>query len=479
MSRSRCLYAPCTPRTRTVSTQPNLLIIMCDELRAQGQGYYGHPTIQTPHLDHLAQTGAAFEHAVSNCPICMPARSAVLSGQYARTCTGMLNNTVHRTTEGGWIMPQWPSDGRKHLPDPTLPEILRNRGYQTAAIGKWHVECWPDAIGFDHYNIPAHQHAHSAQWFCEDGGPPLSPPGYSVDYEADRVCAYLEKQANQDAPFFLYYNISPPHMPLADAPEKYLKMYSRDDVVLRDNVDLDTPLPRQTQQFLTYLWDYRYYRDHLPYTRDLPPGFDLRDLIALYMGLTTWVDDTAGRVLDKLKQLSLEDDTTVVFTSDHGDNLGSHQIMGKGTLNEESIRIPMHLRGPGIANQKISQQVGSLVDLAPTLLELAGIQPPSHMQGRSLAPVLKGDRPCLDEPWAYIETEKDGIGLRTPDRMIQAPWSTAAPQIDPTRCLVTDLTQDPYQLAPTEVTPSDSNDLTEQIHRLHRWHENTPWKTPH
>ena len=143
----------------TAASSPNLLYIMCDELRWCELGCYGHPTVRTPNLDRLAARGTRFETAVSNCAICMPARSIALSGQYARSCCGMLTNVAWHPEEGGWIMPQWPTDTRPHLPHPTLPELLQKAGYRTGALGKWHVEAWPDAIGFAHFVIPAHQPA--------------------------------------------------------------------------------------------------------------------------------------------------------------------------------------------------------------------------------------------------------------------------------------------------------------------------------
>ncbi len=247
--------------------------------------HHPHPTYHA-----FAQSGTRFDTAVSNCPICMPARSIVISGQYARTCTGMLTNVCwpHGESEVPFAvagMPQWPTQRRRHLPDPNFPELLQHAGYRTAAIGKWHIEAWPDAVGFDHYFIPAHHHAHTAQWICDNGQRLVAPQGYSVDAKFERVEAFLNERPNDD-PFFLYYNISPPHMPLADAPLHYVGMYRRDEVIRRDNIPSAYQPTRD--QILTYLWDYRYYRDRLPFTRELPhDGFDLDDLTAMYMGLVT------------------------------------------------------------------------------------------------------------------------------------------------------------------------------------------------
>lgn len=403
--------------------KPNILLCLCDQLRAFEVGCYGHPHIRTPHLDRLAAEGARFETAVSNNPVCMPARSIVLSGQHSRTCCrGQLGNTALHPREGGSaIMPQYPRGDRLHLPEQTLPEALHAAGYHAAAVGKWHIEAWPDKVGFDHYVIPRVHHCYSAQAYVEDGGGEFAPPGWSVDYEVGRVERYLDARQRDGRPFFLFYNVSPPHMPLADAPEKYLSMYSEADAVIRPNVDLSAPVRRQDWEFRTYLWDFRYYRDGLPCTRLLPEGFNLRRLTAMYMGLTSWVDDAVGAALAALDRTDLARDTLVVFASDHGDNLGSFGRMGKSTLNEESIRVPLLVRGPGVTGGRVLRQVASLVDLAPTLCELAGLDRPPHWQGRSLAPVLRGERDSLDADYAFIETSGDGCGLRTATHLLGLP----------------------------------------------------------
>ena len=299
--------------------------------------------------------------------------------------------------EGRVYFPQYPFAGRPHLPEATLPEILRGLGYHTAAIGKWHIHTWPHDIGFDQYVIPRMNHAHTGQSFSENGGPEFVPDGYSVDYECDRVAEFLARQANADQPFFLYYNISPPHCPMSDAPVKYTAMYRPDEIPIRPNVDLSKPLPDQDHWFKVYRWDYRYYNFHLPYTEDLPENFTLQRVIAEYYGMTTWVDDAVGRMLAALDANGLAEDTIVVFTSDHGDYLGSHGRVQKGDLHEESVRIPLIVRTPSPAAAGEGKapsptlprcdkggSVAGLVDLAPTLLDLVGARNPgTHARAQS------------------------------------------------------------------------------------------------
>ncbi len=458
---------------------PNIIFCMCDELRWCEVGCYGHPTIRTPHLDRLASQGTRFEVGISNAPICMPARSVLLSGQHARSCCGMFTNAGWpkgaRFDDAGF--PQWPTGPRNHLPDATLPELLKQAGYDTLAVGKWHIEAWPDKIGFDHYLIPAHHHANSAQWYCRDGQPLFSPPGFGVDYEVEQVGEFFRSRRLGDAPFFLYYNLCPPHMPLLDAPERYLRMYRREDVVVRANVDLTQELPRQTQQFLTYLWDYRYYRDKLPYTTKLPhEHFDLIDLTALYMGLTTWVDDTVGRMLAYLDEAGLAENTIVVFTSDHGDNLGSWQQMGKGLWRDESARVPMLVRGPGVKSNQVTHRVGSLVDWAPTFLAFAGVEQPGHMQGRSLKPTLEGASVHEADNHVIIESQAQGVALRGQRYLLGIPWTDPTRRdIKPVPSEFFDLQRDPYALMNRLGDPELSVPVQVMSTVIQQYHQQTPY----
>ncbi|MBM3495186.1 MAG: hypothetical protein FJX72_12825, partial [Armatimonadetes bacterium] len=199
--------------------KPNIVLCTCDQLRAFEIGCYGNRFVRTPNIDRLGREGVRFETAVTNYPVCMAARSVMLSGMHNRACTGGVSNVAYPTKPGDHAMPEYPEKGRPHLKQQTLPEALREAGYATTAIGKWHIHSWPQDIGFDHYVIPRVHHCHSGQSFTEDGGPEFVPPGYSVDYEAERVERFVADRAKSAQPFFLFYNISPPHCPVADAPE--------------------------------------------------------------------------------------------------------------------------------------------------------------------------------------------------------------------------------------------------------------------
>lgn len=455
--------------------QPNILVCICDQLRPFEVGCWGSPLVRTPAIDRLAREGMRFETAITNYPVCMAARSTLLSGMYNRACTGGVSNVNVPTWPGDCAMPEYPVRGRPHLPDETLPEALRAAGYHTRAIGKWHVHSWPDDVGFDRYLIPRVHHCHTGQSFTRDGGPEFVPDGYSVDFEAGEVESFLHNAARSDRPFFLYSSISPPHCPLADAPGEFLQLYDPAAVQLRPNVDPTLPLPNEDYWLRVYRYDFRYYGLKLPYTERLPEGYGLRRLIAEYCGLVTWMDAAVGRMLAALDAAGLTEDTIVVFTSDHGDNLGSHGLVQKGTPNDESIRIPLVVRWPGrVAGGAVChEQVASLIDLAPSLLALIGRAAPAAMHGVDLSPILLGAAERTPRPYAIAEMGH-GAALRTPRGMV---FAHSLPNgrglcLEPEE--VYDTWADPYQMR-NVAGPDLPEWAAEGSRRLAEWDAGTPW----
>lgn len=498
---------------------PNIVICMCDQLRAFETGCYGHPVVRTPHMDRMSNRGPWLRTACSNSPLCVPARSVLLSGQYARTCTG--------TSSGFCGFP--PSRQRVVCQEPVLPEVLREAGYRTAAVGKWHLHPAPDLLGFEQAVYPHNLHHHIGQTFYDLAGHHTEVGGFSLDFEMDQVRTFLDQQ-DPSAPFFLYYNLSPPHMPLLDAPERYTRMYHRDEVLLRENVWKDGKLVHDRDWFRSYLWDYRgnlglylnqpevlmtddyrtrkslsptypvralvkdvhdllndpdlgpAMRKRFPYLDDsILDDFDLRDLTALYYGMTSCVDDYLGQLMEALEERGQAEDTLVVFLSDHGDNLGSHHLWMKDHLYEESTRIPMLFQwGDRLPPGPVEDQVGSIVDLMPTLLGLAGLETPSSCQGANLSPVLKRETAVTGENCAFIETYRQrALGIRTPTRMFgsvmqgasEAQWG---PSEKPEEQFAFDLSLDPFQKRNLAVEAATSPEWTALRERLFRWHRETP-----
>ena len=454
-----------------MTKRPNVIICMCDQLRAFDVGCYGNEVVNTPHIDRLSANGMRFELAVTNNPVCMAARSCLLTGQYTRTCQGFLGNYNDVGTDGRPWLPEYPEEKRRFLLDPTIPEHLKAIGYETVLFGKWHVQPAPFLLGFDYSLYPRVHHRHTGQTFIENRGEGEEVQGFSVDFEAKQVREYLNEIG--DRPFFMFYNISPPHMPLDDAPDKYLYMYRAEDVPLRPNVYVNGKLPYDEHWFKVYMWDFLYYQEQEPYTEKLPERFDLRHLIARYYGLTTWVDDMVGKLMEGLQENDLTDETIVLFMSDHGDNLGSHHLFNKGRLIEESIRVPMIWSGPGIARTVNDRQVAQTIDVMPTIIDRCGGCIPDSVQGRNLSAVLSGVQDQLEESHAYIETDRGEIGLRTTDYLYGL-------QLDEEGNSTTegdsffDLNNDPYEMNNLAYTQRQKEIGAGMRSRLMHWNENTP-----
>jgi choline-sulfatase len=449
--------------------QPNIIVCMCDQLRSFEVGCYGNDVIRTPNIDKLASEGVRFETMCSNNPVCTPARSILLTGQYSRTATGTVTNVAETP----------PNSQRERLTSTTLPEALKREGYQTALIGKWHVDPHPNLVGFDYTVFPHHSHRNTGQTYFENSDEPRVVEGFAPDYEADEVKKYV--QEHKETPFFLFYNISPPHMPVADGPDAYTKMYSPDEVPLRDNVFIDGEMPYDEHWFKIYLHDYLYYLLHLPYTEELPEGFDLRDLVALYYGMTTCVDDQVGKLMTLLEEEGIAEDTLVVFLSDHGDILGSHHLFNKDRLIEEAIRVPLIYHWPvALEPSEVTEQIGCMVDLMPTVLDLVDVSVPSSVQGTNLGAVVRGEETTTGENVAYLETAHHEIGIRT-DRYTYGIQLTNG-KTEPSARMIAD---DRYQFFDRETDPLQQNNLAktdeqanvaaELRERVLAWHKTTPW----
>ena len=456
-----------------MSRAPNVVVVVCDQLRPFELGCHGGP-VPTPNIDRLSAGGVRFETAVTNNPVCMPARTCLLTGQHSRTCMGAMGN------EGG----DPPVEHRVHCPDETLPEMLRRTGWRTGLIGKWHVEPSPRALGFESSVYPLAIHRYHGQRYFTSGvlGEPVME--FGPDYEAALVGQFVRQP--RDDPFFLFYNISPPHEPIGpgEVPERYLRQFGRDDVKLRPNVWKDGYLAENAWWFKTYLiWDHFWRTAQSdpwrpcpvgypqagigPLPSDtLPDGFDLRDLTARYYAAIAWVDDLVGRLVRALDDSGNLDNTIIIFASDHGDNLGSHHLFNKDCLFEESIRIPLIFHWPNRLSPSVNRsQIAQIIDIYPTLAGLLGLEIPGFVAGRNLTPLLEGTRESLDENWAFIETDamhygSPVAGLRTPDHTFGA----LMPVLEPGSALTGD-----WGLYDLEADPCQFENLAENpAHRACR-----------
>ena len=392
--------------------KPNLLFIFTDEQRYDTLACYGNTQIEMPNLNRLASQSVVFDQAYVTQPVCTPSRSTIMTGLYPHT-DGCTENNVSMSPE-----------------IPVLTEMLQDDDYVTAYHGKWHLG---DEIfqqhGFDewisiednyakYYGPSRDPNTRSTyhQFLIENGLTPQNGPTFGRG-ESARLPeefgkpAYLAGEAsrfireNKDNPFVLYVNFLEPHMPFFGPRDD---QYDPDGLPLPDNHE---NAPTEAQPLKTRVFREAYYaRGHsgLPLKTD----DNWRRLIANYWGLNSLVDTHTGTILDALAECGLEDNTIVVFTSDHGDMMGSHRLLAKCVMFEEAARVPMLIRLPG---QRTSRRVNgpvSQVDLVPTLLDLMGKPIPDNLEGKSLAPWLEqgGDVMLSDDVFIEWNGPNNGFG---------------------------------------------------------------------
>ena len=337
--------------------RPNIVYVFADQWRVQDTGYAGNPQVKTPHLDSLAAQSVSFTHAVAGIPVCCPARACLLTGQHALT-HGVFVNDVHLADDAV-----------------SMAKLFKSDGYDTAYVGKWHVDgrgrsnyIPPESRqGFDYWKTLECTHDYNnSRYFAGDSGQPLTWEGYDAIEQTKDVQAYLRGRSRDgdgksDTPFLLVLSWGPPHAPYETAPEAYRQMYEPHSIELRPNV---------------------------------PPEMaeEARDWIAGYYAHCTALDDCLGALLQTLEDEGLAENTIFVFTSDHGDMLGSQGEVKKQRPWEESIRVPFLLRWPQRFGWQ-GREVDALLDtpdILPTLLSLTDIPIPDTVEGRDFSATIEG-----------------------------------------------------------------------------------------
>ena len=364
------------------STPPNLVFIMSDDHAAHALSCYGSRINQTPHLDRIAEGGMRFDAAFCTNSICAPSRAAILTGTYnhvngVTTLDTPLDNTL------------W-----------TFPAELREHGWQTAIFGKWHLGhgANADPSGFDTWRVlPGQGHYHNPVFLDHERGID-ERGGYVTDLITDDCIEWLDER-DEAKPFALLCHHKAPHRTW-EPDEKHFTMYEdeeipfpdtfRDDLVGRAEV---VQAVRMRMMDLNPITDLK---------ATVPPGLTLDEeidwryqrYIKDYLRVVASIDDNVGRILDWLDAAGLADNTIVVYTSDQGFFLGDHGWFDKRLMYEESLSMPLMIRHPArVAAGTTSDDIVVNVDFGPTLLDLMGVDVPSHVQGRSFAPILEGERP--------------------------------------------------------------------------------------
>jgi len=364
----------------------NLVFIMSDEHNKRVLGSYGHSMIRTPHLDRLAARGTRFTNAYTNCPICVPARAAFATGQYVHRIRYWDNAIAY--------------DGRV----PSWGHRLMAQGHRVTSIGKLHyVDSDPHRNGFDEEILPLHivNGVGDLLGLIRDelprrpGSAKLGPEagrGESEYTHYDRSIAqatvrWLEEAAprRRDKPWALYVGFVSPHFPLI-APPQFYDLYPEDQVPWPDLYEHEK---RPRHPFLDAM------RKCLCFDEPFDAPM-VRRAIAAYMGLVSFLDDNIGKILNALEETGLAASTRVIYSSDHGDNLGTRGFWGKSTMYEESAGIPLILAGPGIPAGAVCETPVTLVDAFPTFIDALGAKPDpddAALPGHSLIDIACGAKP--------------------------------------------------------------------------------------
>ena len=423
------------PRSNPPARRPNILLITSDQQHFSTLGF-ANPHIKTPALDRLAREGTNFTRAYCTNPTCTPSRASIITGLYP---------AWHHAWSIGCQLPH---------DVPTVGAHLAAQGYDTTLVGKAHfqplrngpgtdsVERQPlvrdldfwrtfeDShcpwYGFQHvetcrnHGDESHVGGHYAIWMeerglknwrdyflepnaegygakpCKEGAWALPPEHHYTTWTAERTIAHLDRCAAGDQPFFLWSSFHDPHPPYL-VPEPWASMYDPADMPIGQlqpgELETMCPYVAETQKEKP---DFSAWKDeggqgNHGLHRHHPDPDKLRKHMAIYYGMTSFMGQQIGRILDKLDELGIADNTLVVFTTDHGHFLGQHGLVAKAFMYDDNTRLPFLARFPGrIAAGGQCSALQSLVDLAPTFLQAAGAPVPGLMQGVNQLPVWEG-----------------------------------------------------------------------------------------
>lgn len=391
----------------------NVIFFFTDQQRYDTTGAAHNPCGLTPNFDRMASYGTFAEYAFTPQPVCGPARAVLQTGKYATT-TGNYRNGV--------VLP------REHK---TMADYFNEAGYDTGYIGKWHLAEGRHAVpkeqrGGYQWWLGANSLEHTSTAYdtlvYDNDNQPVKLPGYRVDALTDAAIRYIDKEKDSEKPFFLFLSFLEPHF---------------------QNCFDDFPAPDSYK--------------HLP-SGYMPP--DLGSLkgtawehLGGYYGMVKRLDEALGRIQDALKSLGMEENTILVFSTDHGCHFKTRNAEYKRSCHESSIRIPLAFYGgPFTGGGRLREKV-SLVDLAPTLLDACGIRVPDDMQGRSVMPWVRREvtSPSHKDIFIQISESQVGRAIRT-DR-----WKYAVEALDKhpiqdsgsteyTETFLYDLEHDPYEL---------------------------------
>ncbi len=493
-------------------SRPNILFIFSDDHAIKAISSYGgelSSVAPTPNIDRLAEEGALFRNSFCANSICGPSRATILTGKHSH------NNGFMRNTGMGLDQSQW-----------TIAKTLQESGYNTAVIGKWHLKT--DPLGFDHWEVLPGQGNYYNPVFIQQDGSTKRFEGYVTDLTTDKSIAWLENR-DRNKPFFLMCQHKAPHRTFAP-PIRHLDAFdgveipepttlfddysNRSSTLLGNEMEIDrhldwaydlkvrkdergnvtlpkpdrygTPEYNRMTESQKKAWDSHFSPQNQAFLSDFAAGkLSKKDIVRWkyqrymrnYLSTVRAVDENVGRLIDYLDDSGQSDNTIVIYSSDQGFYLGEHGWYDKRWMFEESFRMPLIVRWPGVAKPKSqSDQLVQNIDYAPTFLEIAGLQIPKEIQGHSLVPILKGESvPWRDSLYyAYYELGEHAVpqhfGVRTERyKLIHFPVSD--------EWNLFDLQKDPHEMRSIYDEPSASElreSMKNEYYRLRELYDAPP-----
>lgn len=365
--------------------RPNIVFIMADDQRWDMMSCTGNPYVQTPHLDRIASEGIRFDRAFVNCAVCMPSRAAFFTGRHPHNAGAPtiihMPYTFHRNQQ-------------------TFPALLNEAGYHTALFGKWHLgDGDKKQPGFDHW---------AGYYACSSFHNPLITTngdaqryaGYTDFILADMAAEHIGAVAKNKNPFFLFFGLAAPHMPM-HYPKEYEHLFDDVTIPKPDSYDEDFAVSGKAEWMHMALG--------IEQSKLGLKHFKTWDnYVKSYYRSSQSIDEAVGRVIAALDKAGVTDETLIIYTSDHGYSLGEHGLTEKHYSYEASARVPMFVRYPKMIEPgQVREELVSNMDVAPTCLELAGVDIPANVEGLSWKPIFgagKGDvKDWRDEVFYFLE----------------------------------------------------------------------------
>ena len=355
----------------------NLLFVFADQWRGGAIGYAKEDPVKTPNMDKFCEESTYCDHTFSTFPVCSPHRASLMTGKYPLSA-GFFTNCKRGLSL------------RLKDEEICIGQVLKKSGYDTAYIGKWHLDepeqnyhefpksgarDWdaytPPGVrrhGFDYWYSYGTYDMHLSPHYWHDSDEMIKVNKWSPEHETDKAIEYLSKIRDKSKPFAMYISWNPPHSVYSEVPDEYLKLY--EDVELKENVSLEN-IHHHTGENAAMSEE------------------ELRLTTKQYYAAISGLDKQFGRLMGFLKENNLYEDTLVILSADHGDMMGSHGLMGKHVWYEESIKIPFVVHVPGNKNKRCSTCIGSQ-DMMPTVLGLLGCSIPDTVEGEDCSKFITG-----------------------------------------------------------------------------------------